>query len=89
MNGKYVCILYANETDAREMRLSIPHPGHFEALKEIVAVKASEGLSEVKEVFMGGSPDIMGSGRGVFHAPLISEIRSRRNSLTSTAHDVR
>ena len=63
--------------DSREMRLSIPHPGHFEALKEIVAVKESEGLSEVKEVFMGGSPDIMGSGRGVFHAPLISEIKEQ------------
>ncbi|MCU4139300.1 MAG: 23S rRNA C2501 and tRNA U34 5'-hydroxylation protein RlhA/YrrN/YrrO [Methanophagales archaeon] len=83
MNGKYVCILYANGMDAREMRLSIPHPGHFEALKEIVAVKESEGLSEVKEVFMGGSPDIMGSGRGVFHAPLISEIKEQ----TEFAHE--
>ncbi|MCW3138604.1 MAG: U32 family peptidase [Methanophagales archaeon] len=59
------------------MRLIVPHPGHFEALKEIVAVKASEGLSEVKEVFMAGAPDICGSGRATLHATLVSEIKEQ------------
>jgi len=59
------------------MRLMIPHPGHFEALKEIIEVKESEGLNEVEEVYMGGSPEVMGSGRGVLHAPLIDEIREQ------------
>jgi len=47
------------------MRLMVPHPGHFEALKEIIEAKESEGLNEVEEVYMGGSPEVMGSGRGV------------------------
>ncbi len=59
------------------MRLMVPHPGHFEALKEIIEVKEAEGLNEVDEVFMGGSPEVMGSGRGVLHAPLIDEIREQ------------
>ncbi|MBK5190482.1 MAG: U32 family peptidase [Methanosarcinales archaeon] len=58
-------------------RLIIPHPGHFSALKEIIEVKEAEGLDEVDEVFMGGSPDVMGSGRGVLHAPLLDEIREQ------------
>jgi len=58
-------------------RLKIPHPGHFSALKEIIEVKEAEGLDEVDEVFMGGSPDVMGSGRGVLHAPLLDEIREQ------------
>ncbi len=59
------------------VRLIIPHPGHFSALKEIIEVKEAEGLDEVDEVFMGGSPDVMGSGRGVLHAPLLDEIREQ------------
>lgn len=58
-------------------RLKIPHPGHFSALKEIIEVTEAEGMDEVDEVFMGGSPDVMGSGRGVLHAPLIDEIREQ------------
>lgn len=57
--------------------LKIPHPGHFSALKELIEVKEAEGLDEVDEVFMGGSPDVMGSGRGVLHAPLLDEIREQ------------
>jgi hypothetical protein len=30
--------------------LKIPHPGHFAALQEIIAVKEAEGLDEVDEV---------------------------------------
>ncbi|MCW7070879.1 MAG: U32 family peptidase [Methanophagales archaeon] len=67
------------------MRLMIPHPGHFAALQEIVEVKEAEGLNEVKEVFMGGSPEVMGSGRGVLHAPLVEEIREQ----TEYAHQHR
>jgi len=58
-------------------RLKIPHPGHFSALKEIIEFKEAEGLDEVDEVFMGGSPDVMGSGRGVLHAPLLDEIQEQ------------
>ncbi len=57
--------------------LKIPHPGHFSALQELIEVKEAEGLDEVDEVFMGGSPDVMGSGRGVLHAPLLEEIREQ------------
>jgi len=59
------------------MQLMIPHPGHFPALKDIIEVKEAEGLNEVGEVFMGGSPEVMGSGRGVLHAPLIDEIKAQ------------
>jgi collagenase-like PrtC family protease len=58
-------------------RLIIPHPGHFQALKEIIEAKEAGGFDEVDEVFMGGSPDVMGSGRGVLHAPLLDEIREQ------------
>ena len=58
-------------------RLIIPHPGHFPALKDLIEVKEAEGLDEVDEVFMGGSPDVMGSGRGGLHAPLLDEIREQ------------
>ena len=59
------------------MRLIVPHPGHFEALKDILEVREKESLTDVDEVFMGGSPDVMGSGRGVLHAPLIDEIQEQ------------
>jgi collagenase-like PrtC family protease len=59
------------------MRLIIPHPGHFPALKDLIEVKEAEGLDKVDEVYMGGSPDVMGSGRGVLHAPLLDEIREQ------------
>lgn len=58
-------------------RLIIPHPGHFAALKDLIEAKEAGGLDEVDEVFMGGSPDVMGSGRGVLHAPLLDEIREQ------------
>ncbi len=63
----------------------VPHPGHFPALKEIVGAKEAYGLSEVEEVYMGGSPEVMGSGRGVLHAPLLDEIREQ----TEYAHQHR
>ena len=65
--------------------LMVPHPGHFPALKEIIKAKEAEDLKEVEEVFMGGSPEVMGSGRGVLHAPLIDEIREQ----TEYAHQHR
>ncbi len=61
-------------------RFIVPHPGHFPALKEIIEVKEAENLKEVEGVFMGvmgGSLEVMGSGRGVLHAPLIEEIREQ------------
>ncbi len=64
------------------MRLIIPHPGHFPALKEILAYKESEGLKDVAEVYMAGSPDVMGSGRATLHAALVDEIKEQ----TAYAH---
>jgi collagenase-like PrtC family protease len=39
------------------MKWCLPHPGHLEALKEILKVK------DVYEVYMGGLPDFIGSAR--------------------------
>ncbi len=64
------------------MRLILPHPGHFAALKEILEYKESEGLKDVSEVYMAGSPDIMGSGRATLHAALVDEIKEQ----TAYAH---
>lgn len=65
-------------------RLIITHPGHFPALKDILEVKEAEGLNEVEEVFMGGSPEVMGSGRGVLHAPQSKRYGNRPNMRIST-----
>jgi collagenase-like PrtC family protease len=63
-------------------RFIIPHPGHFSALKEILSVKETEGLNDVVEVYMAGSPDVIGSGRATLHAALIDEIKEQ----TAYAH---
>ena len=67
------------------MQLIIPHPGHFAALKEIVAGKESAGLKEVGEVYMAGSPEVMGSGRATLHSALIDEVKEQ----TAYAHQHR
>jgi len=59
------------------MRLIVPHPGHFEALKEIIEYKEDKHLADVDEVYMAGSPQVMGSGRATLHAALIEEIREQ------------
>ncbi len=64
------------------MRLILPHPGHFSALKEIIANKESKGLKDVWEVYMAGSPEVMGSGRATLYAPLIEDIKEQ----TAYAH---
>ncbi len=64
------------------MSLIVPHPGHFSALKEIIAYKEAKGLEEVKEVYMAGSPEVMGSGRATLHAALIEDIKEQ----TAYAH---
>lgn len=64
------------------MRLVVPHPGHFSALKEIIEVKEAEGLNEVVEVYMAGSPEVMGSGRATLHSARIADIREQ----TAYAH---
>jgi collagenase-like PrtC family protease len=64
------------------MRLILPHPGHFSALKEIIASKESKGLKDVREVYMAGSPEVMGSGRATLYAPLIEDIKEQ----TAYAH---
>ncbi|MDI6886514.1 MAG: peptidase U32 family protein [archaeon] len=67
------------------MRLIVPHPGHFSALQEIIEAKEAEGLDEVEEVYMAGSPDVMGSGRATLHATRIEEIKEQ----TAYAHQHR
>lgn len=64
------------------MRLVVPHPGHFSALKEIIEVKEVEGLNEVEEVYMAGSPEVMGSGRATLHSARIADIKEQ----TAYAH---
>ncbi|MHC1611544.1 MAG: U32 family peptidase [Candidatus Methanospirareceae archaeon] len=64
------------------MRLAVPHPGHFAALKEIIEVKEAEGLNEVAEVYMAGSPEVMGSGRATLHSARIPDIKEQ----TAYAH---
>lgn len=64
------------------MSLIVPHPGHFSALKEILAYKEAKGLTKVKEVYMAGSPEVMGSGRATLHAALIEDIKEQ----TAYAH---
>ncbi|MBC8521394.1 MAG: U32 family peptidase [Methanomicrobia archaeon] len=64
------------------MRLIIPHPGHFAALKEIIAYIEARGVKEVDEVYMAGSPEVMGSGRATLHAALIDDIKEQ----TAYAH---
>jgi collagenase-like PrtC family protease len=59
------------------MKLTIPHPGHFAALKEIIEVKEAEGLNEVGEVYMAGSPEVMGSGRATLHSEGIASIKEQ------------
>ena len=59
------------------MRLIVPHPGHFAALKEIIEVKEVEGLEDVKEVYMAGSPVVMGSGRATLYAVHLEELKEQ------------
>ncbi len=59
------------------MRLIIPHPGHFSALKDIIEYKDANHLTDVDEVYMAGSPQVMGSGRATLHAALIDDIREQ------------
>lgn len=55
------------------MKLVVPHPGHFSGLKEI----CEHAPKEVKEVYMAGTPEVLGSGRATLHAPLINEIANQ------------
>lgn len=59
------------------MKLIVPHPGHFAALKEIIEVKEAEGLNEVAEVYMAGAPEVMGSGRATLHSASIADIKAQ------------
>lgn len=56
------------------MKLVVPHPGHFDALREILEAKEKRGLDEVTEVYMSGSPEVMGSGRATLHSARIADI---------------
>ena len=69
------------------MRLIVPHPGHFEALKEIIEYKEEKRLADVDEVYMAGSPQVMGSGRATLHAALIEEIREQ--TAYAHQHDIK
>ncbi|MCX9010367.1 MAG: U32 family peptidase [Candidatus Methanoperedens sp.] len=55
------------------MKLIIPHPGHFLALKEI----CKEATREADEIYMAGTPEVLGSGRITLHAPLLDEMEKQ------------
>ncbi|MBA5942258.1 MAG: U32 family peptidase [Methanophagales archaeon] len=59
------------------MRLAVPHPGHFAALEAIIEAKEAGGLNEVDEVYMAGSPEMMGSGRATLHSARIADIENQ------------
>ncbi|MHC1569711.1 MAG: U32 family peptidase, partial [Candidatus Syntropharchaeales archaeon] len=53
--------------------LSVAHPGHMEALKEIVEA----GGSNIYEVYTGGSPDCIGTARSGLGTPTTEDIREQ------------
>ncbi len=59
------------------MKLVIPHPGHFLALKEI----CKEATKEADEIYMAGTPEVLGSGRVTLHAPSLDEIADQTKYL--------
>ncbi len=59
------------------MKLVVPHPGHFAGLQEIIETKESKGLNDVAEVYMAGSPEVMGSGRATLHSARIADIKEQ------------
>ena len=58
------------------MKLIIPHPGHFLALKEIAREAPKES-----EIYMAGTPEVVGSGRVTLHAPGLDEIAEQTRFL--------
>ncbi len=58
------------------MKLIVPHPGHFLALKEI-----SKEAPRETEIYMAGTPEILGSGRITLHAPVLEEIAEQTQYL--------
>ena len=54
-------------------RLYVPHPGHFDGLKELV----SEAGKDIYSIFMAGSPDYVGTGRSNLSSPQIEDIREQ------------
>ena len=61
----------------RTMKLVIPHTGHFLALKEI----CKETTREAYEIYMAGTPEVLGSGRVTLHAPQLDEIETQTQYL--------
>jgi len=59
------------------MKLIVPHPGHFLALKEI----CKEATKDVEEIYMAGTPEVLGSGRVTLHAPQLDEIEKQTQYL--------
>ena len=54
-------------------RLYVPHPGHFDGLKELI----SEAGKDIYSIFMAGSPDYVGTGRSNLGSPQIEDIREQ------------
>ena len=59
-------------------RLYVPHPGHFDGLKELI----SGAGKDIYSIFMAGSPDYVGTGRSNLSSPQIEDIREQ----TAYAH---
>ncbi len=60
------------------VKLIIPHPGHFLALKELC-----KEAPRNSEIYMAGTPEVLGSGRVTLHSPLLEEIAEQ----TQYVHD--
>lgn len=69
------------------MKVIVPHPGHFPALKEIIETKEAAGLKNVSEVYMAGSPEVVGSGRAMLHGAVIEEIKEQ--TAYAHQHDIK
>jgi collagenase-like PrtC family protease len=54
-------------------RLYVPHPGHFDGLKELISAAGKD----IYSVFMAGSPDYVGTGRSNLSSPQIEDIREQ------------
>ncbi len=55
------------------MELCVPHPGHFEALKEIV-----KNGKNINEIYMAGCPDFIGTVRRILDSsPTIEDIKEQ------------
>jgi len=52
------------------MKFYVPHPGHFEGLKQLI----EQNKKDIYSIFMAGSPDYIGTGRANLGSPSLEDI---------------